>query len=63
MEISRDCVSRGIVTEIEKCIECGFVLTVLLDIEGAFNQTSVENIFQGARKQEVSDTVETKSPL
>ena len=28
------------VTEIEKGIKCGFALTVLLDIEGAFNNTS-----------------------
>ena len=31
----------------EKGIKCGVVLTVLLDIEGACNHTSVGSIFQG----------------
>ena len=47
-----------VVTEIEKGIKSGFALTVLLDIEGAFNHSSVERIYQGAREHEVSDTVE-----
>ena len=29
----------------------------MLDIQGAFNHTTVENIYQGAREHEVSDTV------
>ena len=45
-----------VVTQIEKCIKCGFVFTVLLDIESAFNHTSV-SIYQGAREHEVPDTV------
>ena len=46
------------VTEIEKSSKSGFALTVLFDIEGAFNHTSVESICQGAREHEVPDTVE-----
>ena len=38
-----------VVTEIEKGIQSGFVLTVLLDIEGAFNHTTVGSICQGTR--------------
>ena len=47
-----------VVTEIEKGIKSKFALTVLLDIEGAFNHTFVESICQGAREHEVPDTVE-----
>ena len=47
-----------VVTEIEKGIKSGFALTVLLDIEGAFNHTSVESICQGTREHQVSNTVE-----
>ena len=47
-----------VVTEIEQGIKCGFALTVLLDIEGAFNRTSVRSICQSVREHEVSDTVE-----
>ena len=47
-----------VVTELEKGIESGFHLTVPLDIEDAFNHTSVEIICQGAREHEVSDSVE-----
>ena len=36
-----------VVTEIKKGLKCGFALTVLLDIEGAVNHTSVERICQG----------------
>ena len=43
--------------EIEKGIKSGFALTVLLDIEGAFNRTSVESICQGASEHDVSGTV------
>ena len=46
------------VTEIEKGIKFGFAFTVLLDIEGAFNHTSVESIWQGAREHDVFDTLE-----
>ena len=40
-----------VVTEIEKCIKSGFDLTVLLDIEGAFNHVCGEHLpgCQGAR--------------
>ena len=41
---------------IEKGIRSGFPLTVLLDIEGAFNHTLME---QRARENKVPDTVET----
>ena len=47
-----------VVTEIEKGIKSGFALTILLDIESAFNHTSVESICQGAREHEVPDPVE-----
>ena len=47
-----------VVTEVEKGMKSGYALTVLLDIEGAFNHTSVESICQGAREHEVPDTVE-----
>ena len=50
--------SAEVVTEIEKGIKCGVVLTVLLDIEDAFKLTSVENICQDASEHEVYDTVE-----
>ena len=46
------------VTEIEKGIKSVFALTVLLDVEGALNQTSVKSICQGAGKHEVPNTVE-----
>ena len=39
-----------VVTEIEKCIKFGFVFTVLLDIESAFNHTSVSICQRGARE-------------
>ena len=47
-----------VVTEIEKGIKSGFAFISQLDIEGAFNHTSVESICQSAREHEVPDTVE-----
>ena len=47
-----------VITEIEKGIKSGFALNVLLDIEGAFNHTTVKSICQRTREHEVLDTVE-----
>ena len=57
-EKSTEIALAEVVTEIEKGIKSGFALTVLLDIEGAFNHTTVERICQGAREHEVPYTVE-----
>ena len=47
-----------VVTEIEKGIKNGFSFTVLLEIGGAFNHTSLESICNGAREHEVPNRVE-----
>ena len=46
------------VTEIEKGIKSGFTFTVLLDIDSAFNHTSMESIRQDVRVHEGPNTVE-----
>ena len=49
-----------VVTEREKGIKSEFALPILLELEGAFNHTSMESICHEprAREHEVSDSVE-----
>ena len=47
-----------VITEIEKVFKSEFALNILLDIEVAFNHTSVKSICQGPKEHEAHITVE-----